>query len=133
MLRKLLQPKMVRLPNGCTFYTRYQHVGRHKQYVRIQMTYVRKIGLRRQRKRRAAAQTGGGYIDANTVMRRINFAKRSANTDLGRMVIKDTIDLVPLAYRVVRDKFIRRKQVATMQSTPLYAGDDDIISGHFYN
>ena len=132
LLRTLLQPKLVRLPNGPRFYTRYQRVGRHTLYptkVRIQRTYVRKIRLRQQRRRRSGAQTGSGYLHANTVMRGINLAKPGANSDLGKMVIKDTMDLVPSAYRSIRNRFFRKKRAAATQSTPSYVVDTE----NFYN
>ena len=54
LLRKLPKPKLVCLPNGRTFYAKYTRVLRNQlpQNVRVRGTYVRKIGPRRQRKRR---------------------------------------------------------------------------------
>ena len=49
LLRTLPQPKLVKLPNGRTFYARYQRVNRQALYpteVRIRRTNVRKIGPR---------------------------------------------------------------------------------------
>ena len=57
LLRKLPQPKLVKLLNGGTFYARCQRVNRGVLYpikVRIKRTYVQKIGprIKRNRKKR---------------------------------------------------------------------------------
>ena len=47
LLRKLPQPKLVRLRNGGSFYAKYERTSKHvlsPANVRIQRTYVRKIG-----------------------------------------------------------------------------------------
>ena len=86
LLKKLLTPKLVKLPNVGTFYARYQRVGTHMLYltkVRIKQTYVRQIGSRRKRvRKKPAAQVGSRYVDANTIMHGINLAKGGTNTDL---------------------------------------------------
>ena len=103
LLRKLPQPKLVKLPNGLTFYARYQRVPRHK--VRVKRTYKRKIGPRRERKQRAprrAQQSGSGYVNqyvnAGNLMRGVNLVKRGANNDLGKMIIDDAVGFIPTAY-----------------------------------
>ena len=107
LLKKLPQPKLVQLSNGRIFYARYQRVGRHEflpTNVCIQGAYIRKIGPQRQRKRRARVQTGSGYINQNMIMHGIDLAKRDANTDLGRMIIKDAIDFVLTACNLLKNK-----------------------------
>ena len=65
LLRRLPTTKQVQLPTGRVFYAKYQHVGPNQlpQDVRVRRTYVRKIGPRRQRKRR---QQEGRGLDLPT-------------------------------------------------------------------
>ena len=60
LFRRFLVPKKVTLPDGRTFCEKYAMVSRGNlpPNIRIARTYVRKIGPRRQRKRRA--QRGRG-------------------------------------------------------------------------
>ena len=105
LLRKPPQLKLVKLPNGRTFYAGYQRVNRQILYqtkVRIKRTYVRKTGPKRQKKRRA--QTGSGYLDA-ILMRGINLAERGANTELGKTIIDDAVGLLPKAYNSIIQVF----------------------------
>lgn len=77
LVKRLLEPKRVQLPNGRVFYARYKKVGRNvfnPTRVRIARTYVRKIGppkrrIRRlgpgkQRRRRQQASRGFGIATA---------------------------------------------------------------------
>ena len=53
LLQKLSQPKLVKLPNGGTFYARCQRVNRgvlSPTKVRIERTYIQKIGPRKKKK-----------------------------------------------------------------------------------
>ena len=104
LLRKLPQNfQTTKLPNGRTFYARYQRIPRHVLYptkVRVERTYQQKIGLRRQRKQNAprrVPQAGSGYGTADNAMRGVNLVKRGANTDLGKMIIDDAIGFIPTA------------------------------------
>ena len=108
LLRKLL----VKLPNGRTFYARYQRVPRHMLYptkVWVKRTYKRKIGPRRERKQRTprrARQSGSGYVNqyvnAGNLMRGVNLVKRGANNDLGKMIIDDAVGFIPTAYNSIK-------------------------------
>ena len=83
LLRKLPVPKYVQLPNGRVFLARYQNVGRdvlNPTRVRIARTYVRKIGLRRQRQIGPRDQHGrkqqvGGGLDIAMIF---DFGKKAA-------------------------------------------------------
>ena len=104
LLRKLSQNfQTTKLPNGRTFYSRYQRVPRHVLYptkVRVERTYQQKIGLRRQRKQNAprrVLEAGSEYGTADNAMRGVNLVKRGANTDLGKMIIDDAIGFIPTA------------------------------------
>ena len=117
LLRKLPQPKLIKLPNGRQFYARYQRVNRQTLYptrVRIKRTYVRKIGPGRQRKQPAPkcqpAQTGSGYLDANNLMRGLNLAKRGENTEFGKAVIDDAVSLHLKAYKSIKNRLFGRKK-----------------------
>ena len=68
--------------------------------VRIRKTYTQKIGLRRQRE---PTQTRSGYVNANTLMNGINLTRKGANTDLGKMIIKDAVDFIPSAYNSLKN------------------------------
>ena len=76
LLQKIPQPKLVKLPNGRTFYARYQRINRQTLYlnkVRIKRTYAEKIGTRRQKKKKNGKRKL--KVDISMQMRGINFAK----------------------------------------------------------
>ena len=89
LLQRLLKPRRVHLPNGGVLFAKYQRVGRHvlnPTCVRINRTYVRKIGPRRQRIRRYGPrnkrrrrQQGGADIDVSTA---IDLGRKAASTSL---------------------------------------------------
>ena len=89
-------------------------------------TYVRKIGPRRQRirrfgprnkrKRRQQAGTGLEIVTA------IDLGKRTASSKLGKMMINDTIDYIPIAYKKIENKTSNKKVKAVMNS-----GVDDCL------
>ena len=118
LLRELFQTQ---LPNGRTFYARYERTSRHvlnSTNVRIQRMYVRKIGPRYQQKRRQR-QGRCALVDPSVVMSEINLAKRVANTDLGKMIIIDTINFVPTAYILLKHRLFKKKR-GKLSATPLY-------------
>ena len=110
LVQKRPQPKLVKLPNGRSFYARHQRVNRGVLYhtkVRIKRTYTRKIGPRRQRKRK---QQRGGYVNSQNLMRRLNLAKRGANTEFGKTVTDDAISLLPKPNKSLKHKVFGRKK-----------------------
>ena len=62
-------------------------------------------------------------------MRGINLAKRGTNSDLGKMIIKDTMDFVSMAYNSPKNRRFPKKKGMASRSMPQYIGD----SGDFYN
>ena len=120
LLRRLAQPRRVTLPNGRTFLARQERVNRASIYptnVRIKRTYTQKIGPRIQRKPRKKQQEGNGYIDSQNTISGINLGKRAANTEVGRMIVDDVVDLIPRGYNALKNKLFRRKKKPT--ATPL--------------
>ena len=110
LLRELFQTKLVQLPNGRTFYARYERTSRrvlNPTNVRIQQMYIRKIGPRYQQKRRER-QGRHALVDPSMVMSDINLAKRGANTDLGKMIRTDAIDFVPTAYTPLKYRLFKK-------------------------
>ena len=107
LLTKVPQTKLVRLPNGRSFYAKYARVGRRElpQNVQVAQTYVRKIGPTRQRRRRG--QTGRG-INQGIIMTGLNLPIRGAETDLGKMIIKDATDFVPTAYTSLKNRLLKK-------------------------
>ena len=123
---------LLKLPNGRTFYARYQRVNRQTLYptkVRIKRTYVRKIGSRRQRKQQASkrkpAQTGSGYADANNL--------RGANTEFGKTIIDDAVSLLPKAYKSIKNRVFGRKKKKTAPSMSYYPTYVASTAGEHYN
>ena len=124
LLRRLAQPRRVTLPNGRTFLARYKRVNRASLYptnVRIKRTYRQKIGPTRQRKPRKKQQEGSGYIDSQNIIRGIDLGKRAANigidlgkrpenTEVGRMIVKDVMSLIPKGYKALKNKLVRCKK-----------------------
>ena len=112
LLRKLPRPKLVKVPNSRTFYAKYQRANRDTLYptkVRIRRANVRKIGLRRQRKRRQA-QAGSGYVDSDILKGGLNLAKKGANTEFGKTIIDDAVGLLPRAYKSIKKRVFGRKK-----------------------
>ena len=119
--RKLPMPKFVCLPNGRTFYSKYARVPRNQlpQNVRVRRTCVRKIGPRRQRKRRQ--QAGRGLLPSEAPLSSaFDLTKRAENSKLGKMIIKDAIIFVPTAYSKIKNRFkkkITKKQILVLETT----------------
>ena len=129
LLQRLPNPRRVHLPNGRVFFAKYQRVNKHTlapTQVRIARTYVRKIGPRQQRIRRISPrnrqsgrqQTGAGLIIATA----IDLGKRTAGSELGKMVINDAIDYIPTAYKKTKNKMTNKKVKTVMET-----GVDDYL------
>ena len=130
LLRKVAIPIKVTLPNGRTFFAKYAMVSKRElpQNIRIMRKYVRKIGPRRQRKRRG--QRGRSFaIPSQTILSTaLEMGKKAGKTDLGQMVIKDAIDLVPTAYTKIKNKLFKSKQKASNRSS---GGAEDFVSSYY--
>ena len=117
LLRSLAQPRRVTLPNGRTFFVRYERVNRASLYptnVRMKRTYTQKIGPRRQRKpRKKQQQEGSGYINSQNIIRGIDLGKRAGNTEVGRMIVDDVVSLIPRGYKALKNKLFKRKTTTT--------------------
>ena len=128
LLKKLPTPKMVRLPNGRTFYAKYARVTRNQlpQNIRVRRAYVRKIGPRRQRKRRK--QGGRGLLLSKALLSlAFDLTKREGNSKLGQMIIKRAIDFVPTAYAKIKNRFKKKKT----KKADTGGGDYDLIGEDF--
>ena len=88
--------------------------------VRINRIYVRKIEPRPQRKRKIGprnrrkrqGQSGAG-LDLATA---IDLGRRAAGSNLGKTIISDAIDLLPTAYKKIKNE-ITNKNVQAMMNT----------------
>ena len=111
LLRRLPDSKLVQLPNGLIYFAKYQRLCRHAltpTRVRIARTYIRKIRLRRQRirkigprnRQRRRQQAGTGF-DLSTT---IELGRKAAGSKLGKMMINDTINYIPMAYKKNKNK-----------------------------
>ena len=123
LLWRLPNPRCIQLPNGHVFFAKYQRVNRHtlaSTQVRIARTYVRKIGQRRQRirnigprnRRKRRQQTGAGLDIAAA----IDLGKRTAGSKLGKMMINDAIDYIPMVYKKIKNKITNKKVKAVMDT-----------------
>lgn len=95
-------PKRVQLANGRVFFAKYQRVDRNVllETVGVRRTYVRKIGPRRQQKRKNNVSRGMPTQDL--ISTAIGLETKS------KMIINDAIDYVPTAYKKLTSK--RKKQ-----------------------
>ena len=116
LLQRLPQLQRVQLANDCVFFAKYQRVGRHAlntTRVRINRTYVQKVGPQRQRihkyrlrnKCRQKHQAGAA-IDLLTAT---DLTKKAAGSPIGKMTIKDAINALPTAYRKIKSKITNKK------------------------
>ena len=53
--------------------------------------------------------------------------KKAGKTDLGQMIIKDVIDLVPTAYTKIKNKPFKSKEKASSASS---GGTEDFVSSY---
>ena len=121
LLRKLAQLKQVRLPNGRTLLARYKRVNRGTltpTKVRIRRTYTRSIGPRRQRRHRQRLPQQQGTGIENKIIKGINIGKKAANTEIGCMIVDDTIGLIPKAYKKLKNKLFKRKKKSHKAQQP---------------
>ena len=75
--------------------------------VRIKRTYTRKIGPRKERKRK---QKGSGYVNSEDLMHGLNLPKKGANTEFDKIVINDVISLLPNAYKSIKNRALDVKK-----------------------
>ena len=121
LLRKLVTPKQVRLPNGQTFLARYERVNRGTlapTNVNTRRTYTRsigprtqrqrRIGPRRQRRRRQQPQQQQGTGIENNMLKGISIGKKAANTEVGHMIVDHTIGLIPKANKKLKNKMFKK-------------------------
>ena len=94
LMRRLAALKRMQLPNGRVFYAKYQRVAGNvlPERVKFKRTYIRKIGLQRQRRRKN--QAGCGMTIQDLISTAIGLGKKVAKSNLGKMTIQDTIDYV---------------------------------------
>ena len=108
----------MQVPKGRVFLAKYERVHRHAlapTHKRINRTYVRKIGPRRQRKRginprnkrRRRGQAGAGL---DLAMAR-DLGRRGAGSSLGKTIINDAIDYLPTAYEKNKNKITKKVRV----------------------
>ena len=115
--------RCVQLPNRWVFFAKYEWVNRHVlalTQVRINRIYVRKIEPRPQRKwkigprnRRKRQRQAGVGLDLATA---IDLGRRAAGSNLGKTITSDAIDLLPTAYKKIKNE-ITNKKVKTMMNT----------------
>ena len=123
-MRKLATPKQVKLPNGRTFSAGYERVNRGTltpTNLRIRRTYTQSIRPRRQRQSRIGPrrqrlrkqqplQQGTGIED-------IKIGEKTANTEVGRMIVDDTIGLIPKAYKKLKNKLFKKQKKSSKTSS----------------
>ena len=57
----------------------------------------------------------------------LEMGKKAGKTDLGQMIIKDVIDLVPTAYTKIKSKPFKSKEKASSASS---GGTEDFVSSY---
>ena len=114
LLQRFPAPKWVHLPNGCVIFAKYQRFGRHAltptRVVKISRTYVRKIGPRKQRIRKIGPTTRRQQADARLdLSTAIDLGRKAAGPKLGKMMINDALDYIPMTYKKIRNKITNKK------------------------
>ena len=104
------------MPNEREFYAKYHRVPRNAlpKTVTIRRTYVRKIGPRKQQEQKN--QTGHRMPTQDLIATAIGLRKKSAKSNLGKMIIKDAINYVPTGYKKLKNK-IKNKKVRAVLDT----------------
>ena len=129
LLRRLPIPKRVQQLNGHVFFAKHQKVGRYTlapTRVWITRTYISKIRPRQQRVRRIGPknqrrkrQQTEAELDPSTA---IDSGRRAAGSRIGKMMINDAIDYIPMAYKKINNKIINKKVQSVMDT-----GVDDYL------
>lgn len=103
-------PKRVQLANGRVFFAKYQRVDRNVllETVGVRRTYVRKIGPRRQQKRKNNVSRGMPTQDL--ISTAIGLETKS------KMIINDAIEYVPTAYKKLTNKLKNKKARAVLDT-----------------
>ena len=101
-MRKLDVPKRVTLPNGRTFYARYERIKRQDlpAEIRMKRTYKQRAAPRN-RRRRQAAQRGQGIVST---------AKKVIRNPTFRAITKKGLEYAPGLYQNIA-KRIKNKKV----------------------
>ena len=83
--------------------------------VRIEKTYVRRIGLRRQKIRQIGrrSQHRRRQQADRELAKAFDLGKKDATSRLGKMLIDDAIDYIPTAYKNIKNK-IRNTEVKSV-------------------
>ena len=109
-MRKLDVPKRVTLPNGRTFYARYERIKRQDLPADIQMkrTYKQRAAQRGKRRRRQGQQ-GQGIVSA---------AKKIIRNPAFRAFAKKGLEYAPELYKNIADR-IKNKKVKRFLNSDL--------------
>ena len=109
-MRKLAVPKRVTLPNGRTFFARYERIKRQDLPGNIQMhrTY-RQCAAPRNRRRRRGGQQGEGIVSV---------AKKVLSNPAFRVAAKKGLEYVPGLYHNIA-KRIKNKKISKILNSDL--------------
>ena len=110
-MRKLDVPKRVTLPNGRTFYARYERIKRRDLPADIQMkrTYKQRAVPRGKRRRRQPAQQAQGIVSA---------AIKVIRNPAFRAIAKKGLEYAPGLYKNIADR-IKNKKVKRFLNSDL--------------
>ena len=128
ILRKIATPKTVNLPNGRSFVSKWERIGRKQLPINIKINRVRTIGPRRnnrricfnlardafrniKRKRKAAArQQFGKGLGSDFAKMGLNLGSRVLGSDIRKKLIYKGIDSIPNIFKFGASK-IKNKTV----------------------
>ena len=100
-MRKLDVPKRVTLPNGWTFYARYERIKRRDlpADIRMKRTYRQRVAPRNRRRRQAAQQGQGIASTAKNVIKNPTF----------RAIAKKGLEYAPGLYQNIAKRIKNKK------------------------
>ena len=126
ILRKRRAPVTVRLPNGRSFFSRWERINRKQLPINIKVSRNRTIGPRRNVRRKKKQEQNrvarvnqlypdmlpqiGSGIGQNLLKAGINLGSKAIGSDIGKKIINKGIDNIPNIFKFGRSK-IKNKNI----------------------
>ena len=126
ILRKRRAPVTVRLPNGRSFFSRWERINRKQLPINIKVSRNRTIGPRRNVRRKKKQEQNrvarvnqlypdmlpqiGSGIGQNLLKAGINLGSKAIGLDIGKKIINKGIDNIPNIFKFGRSK-IKNKNI----------------------
>ena len=134
MLRRRTTPKVITLPNGTTFTSRYQRISRKQLPVNIHVKNTPKIGARRKNKafvERKRKQSGKGIENLAKVG--LDLGSKALNSSIGKKLINKGIDNIPNIFKYgvskIKNQNVKRAMTSDIANMVVDEAQNEIKKG----